>query len=326
MRVALLAAVLAAGAAPPQDAPGDDPWVLRVFDVRDLVTAQRDFPPPRLGIVPGEATPVLPGTAPTLAPDHALHELIAELRALPGVAWDKDGEASIAPRERTVVVRQRARAMEAIAAALAARRRAAQRLVAIEARFLALPHENESARALPRGLHVIDASQAERLLARCRTDADARLLHAPRLTAFDGQLANVVTANQVAYVAGLELEAAPGTLVADPVVGTLQEGTALAVRARRLGDGWVGLELDLQVATLLRPIPELRTRFGTLQVPQVVAQALSGHVRVPDGGWVLVAGLADVPADGGTPGTLLILVRAKSVDLDADGAPGGRGR
>ena len=318
---ALVALVLAAAPAVPQDAPGHDPWVLRVLDVRDLVAVRRDFPPPRLGIVSaGSATSAQAGDASVPAAHEQLDALVAELRALPGVAWD--GAASVESRDGSLVVRQRATAMQAVEAALVAHREAAQRMVSIEARVLALDHE--SARALPRGLHVIDVTQAERLLERCRTSTHARLLQAPRLTAFDGQLANVMVANELAYVAGLDLEAAPGTLVADPVIGTLREGMSLGVRARRADDGWLHLHLDLQLATLLRPLPELATRFGVIQVPQIVSQAQVGQVRVPDGGWVLVAGLADVKPDGSTPGTLLVLVRATNVRLDD--APAGRGR
>jgi hypothetical protein len=291
-----------------------DGWALQVFDVRDLLERARDFPAPRLGLSVAKA-PAAGADQPAAAA-----ALAAELRALPGLLWD--APASIETRGAALVVRHRRSALAAIAAALAARREAAQRLVRVEARFLSM--EGDAARALPKGLHVIDPLQAERLLDLARRNANARILQSPQLTAFDGQQANVLVANQVAYVARVELEAAPGALVADPVVETLQEGTALTVRARRDAEGWYQVELDVQVATLLRPMDELRTRYGVIQVPQLVAQATQGRVRVPDRGWVLVAGLADVPSDGSTPGSLLVLVRVVAVTPDGAAAPGGK--
>jgi hypothetical protein len=206
--------------------------------------------------------------------------------------------------------------LDRIAAWLGARRRDRGRLMTIETRFIAI--ESEAARKLPEGLHVIDQLQAKRLIELVRTRKDVSLITAPKITAFDGQRANVVIANQIAYIGRYEIRAKRGVVIGDPEVRTLSEGVALDIRATAEPDGWNRLELEIQRADLLRPIPELKTRFGTVQVPEVVHQRLRVRERIPAGGWALLAGLTEVDHKNGRPGRpILVLVRLTRTELSA---------
>ncbi|MHC4778812.1 MAG: hypothetical protein ACYTFG_09580 [Planctomycetota bacterium] len=130
----------------------------------------------------------------------------------------------------------------------------------------------------------------------------ATLLNAPKLTAFNTQRANITLVNQISYVRDYDVEVAQAAAIADPIMGVIQDGLVLDVRPTVSNDRkYITLELRPCVATLVRPIPTLRTTLGmaassnvTLHMPELVVQKAQATVRVPDGGTILLGGLKEI--------------------------------
>jgi len=130
----------------------------------------------------------------------------------------------------------------------------------------------------------------------------ATLLHAPKLTAFNTQRANITLVNQIAYVRDYDVEVAQAAAIADPIMGVIQDGLVLDVRPTVSNDRkYITLELRPCVASLMRPLPTLRTTLGmaassnvTLHIPELIVQKAQATVRVPDGGTILLGGLKEI--------------------------------
>lgn len=118
-------------------------------------------------------------------------------------------------------------------------------------------------------------------------------ISAPRVTAVDGQRAQVALLRQVAYVARFEV--AKG--VADPVIETLQLGwtfelTAWTARDRRS----VALRLGATQARAGEPFPRVSTPHGEIACPEVSTRSSSLLMTLPDGGARVVFGVATEPS------------------------------
>jgi hypothetical protein len=298
--------VVAQEAAP--DASGQAELRLELFDVRDLIQETRDFPAPKLGLPtprPAAATEVAPEK-----PRRTTAELVAAVRSLEGIAWGDGAEVHAFPGQ--LLVKQTPSALQAVRRWLEQLRADQSRLIAVDARFVTLPLK--SVASFADGLHVIRPERAQAFLALAKS-GQGRILSSPRITAFDGQRANITIANQVSYVGGIDVKATRGAIIGDPVVSTLTEGLALEVRGRARTDGWIDVDVAAQSADLLRPIPEVKTRFGTVQVPEVVAQRYSARGSLPPEGWAMLVGLTDVREDGTAGDPVVVLIRFKPVKL-----------
>src|SRR5262245_43043076 len=88
------------------------------------------------------------------------------------------------------------------------------------------------------------------------------------------QQAELRTVSQTSYVRDFEVHATDSAVIADPVIGTVEDGFSLQAVAMPLESGAVGLAVDLSVADLTRPIPTFTTNLGvgadiTIQLPHV---------------------------------------------------------
>lgn len=140
----------------------------------------------------------------------------------------------------------------------------------------------------------------KRVQAAFQDDADVRLITAPTLTTFQGQQAVIMIANQVAYLQDHELlDNAPG-VVLNPVIGTVQEGILLQVRAHVMRGGeYLRVSGRVEIATIEKPIqretfhvPSGSRRDGTevnLELPTVRRLVHSFTEVVPRGENLLVA-------------------------------------
>lgn len=304
---ALLATPVAqAQDAPPEAAAGATPLVLEVFDVRDLLAETTNFPAPRLGLTP---TPAAPPETTIARPGRTEEQLARSVREIASVAWPEG--TSIQLLRGTLVVRQSEPALTAIRTWLEALRAAEHRLIAVEARVLAVPAATVD--HLSDGLHIIRPERAQAILALTKAAGGGRVVSAPRVTAFDGQRANVCVANQVSYVSGVGVTATRGAIVGHPIVSTLTEGLTLEIRAHTRHDGWIDVEVAVQAAHLLRPMPQVATRFGIVQVPELVAQSVRVRGSLPKDSWAMLVGLTEVRADGRAGDPVVVLVRFQPI-------------
>ncbi len=149
--------------------------------------------------------------------------------------------------------------------------------------------------------------------------SDGTTVLAPRITAFAGRRANVQVLRQTAYVRDFDVAKKDGTAVADPVIGILQDGIALEVRAHPAERGTL-LSWVVQAARVREPMAketftDLQGNRCTIQLPTVDRSEAGGVRALADGVWGLLARLPD-----GKGGTVAVTARATAVDLEFDTA------
>jgi hypothetical protein len=145
---------------------------------------------------------------------------------------------------------------------------------------------------------VATPAQKEKLLeARKQLDAHTgwSLLSAPRLVTRSFLGGNVSITNQLAYIKEWELTMLGDgrTTVADPVIGTVQEGLGLGLVCGPVAAGVLGLTLSLDRTDVEQPIATRKIRVATnpktevdVSTPIVNHVKLSSWYRVPDGGLI----------------------------------------
>ena len=151
-----------------------------------------------------------------------------------GTALYGDGDA--------IVVRHSPAAREGVRTVLRAMTGAAGQLIKVTARHFDLDAELlvelESAAAAEGGVADVYDSEALRgVIAGWMKQEGVSLLTAPRLTLFAGQAGSITIASQLAYIKGYEKSVSGDSVVRNPVVGTLQVGSALDIAAIPNGPG-----------------------------------------------------------------------------------------
>lgn len=148
--------------------------------------------------------------------------------------------------------------------------------------------------------YFVDLTQINAVINAVQKKRKARILIAPRLTAFNTQRANITIVNQIPYIQDFEVNVATTAAIANPVVDTILDGMVLDVKPTISNDRrFITVEVQPTVAELLLPIPTFTTTLGptstvTIQIPEIKLQAVQTTVRVPDGGAVVIAGLKTV--------------------------------
>ncbi|MCA8910205.1 MAG: hypothetical protein KDB82_00750 [Planctomycetes bacterium] len=148
--------------------------------------------------------------------------------------------------------------------------------------------------------YFVDLTQINAVITAVQKRKKARVLTAPRLSAFNTQRANITIVNQVPYIRDFEIGTATSAAIANPVVDTILDGMVLDVKPTVSNDRrFITVEVQPTVAELTLPIPTFTTTLGptssvTIQIPEIKLQTVQTTVRVPDGGAVVIAGLKTV--------------------------------
>jgi Flp pilus assembly secretin CpaC/predicted TPR repeat methyltransferase len=143
----------------------------------------------------------------------------------------------------------------------------------------------------------LDKTQVEVILRAVEKNDRATLVTAPRLTAFNGQRANVTILNQQSYISDFDVEIAQASQIGDPIVQVIRDGTILDLRPVVSSDRrFITMELRPTIAVLTRPIATFQTTLAngppvTIQLPELAVQRVRTTVTVPDGGTLLLGGL-----------------------------------
>jgi type II secretory pathway component GspD/PulD (secretin)/tetratricopeptide (TPR) repeat protein len=148
--------------------------------------------------------------------------------------------------------------------------------------------------------YFVDLTQINAVIHAVQKQRKARVLTAPRLTAFNTQRANITVVNQIPYIADFDVNVAATAAIANPIVRTILDGMVLDVMPTISNDRrFITIEVQPTVAELVLPMPTFTTTLGptatvTLQIPEIRLQTAQTTVRVPDGGAVVIAGLKTV--------------------------------
>ena len=143
----------------------------------------------------------------------------------------------------------------------------------------------------------LDDVQAEVVLRAVEKSTRSTVVTAPKLTAFNGERANITVLNQVSYIQDFDVEIAQRAQIGDPIVQTLRDGVILDITPIVSADRrYVTLELRPTVAILQRPIKTLQTTLANgppvvIQLPELEISRVRTTVTMPDGGILLLGGL-----------------------------------
>ncbi len=94
----------------------------------------------------------------------------------------------------------------------------------------------------------------------------------PKLVVSPLQLATASSINQTAYVRDFEVEQQGDKVIASPVVDVISDGIEGRVLVLFEPDGRIGLDCELSVSELLRPIPTAEVDLGIAGAPKGVVQ------------------------------------------------------
>jgi type II secretory pathway component GspD/PulD (secretin) len=151
------------------------------------------------------------------------------------------------------------------------------------------------------GLTLLDDSQLNILLRAVEKNENIQVVDSQSLTVMNGQRAYISVINQTAFVQDFSVEVATASFIADPEVNFVQDGVVLDVRPTISYDRkYITLDLQPTVAELTRPIPTFSTSLSgstlpvLIQFPQLTVRSAATHVKVPDGGSVLIGGLNEI--------------------------------
>ncbi len=157
----------------------------------------------------------------------------------------------------------------------------------------------------PRGglgmvVKVVEDWGANIVIRALRKKEMAVTINAPRVTVFNTQRAHLLVAQQRAYIQDYDVQISADARAYDPIIGYIQFGLALDVRAIVSNDRkYITLELrpgmsenimmrQLDIAQGSEPFPVW------IQLPQVRLQRSMTTVRMPDKGTILIGGLKNV--------------------------------
>lgn len=135
-----------------------------------------------------------------------------------------------------------------------------------------------------------------------RKSQKASVVTAPRVTAFNGQRAHILIAQQQAYIQDYDVEIAQNSRAYDPVMGIVQDGLVLDVRPIISNDRkYITLEMrptvaKLRILRLFDITPDATADVITnpdqyIQLPTIDLQRAQTTVRMPDQGHLILAGL-----------------------------------
>ncbi|MCD4657229.1 MAG: hypothetical protein K8S87_06760 [Planctomycetes bacterium] len=161
-------------------------------------------------------------------------------------------------------------------------------------------------------LAYLDDVQINAVLRATKKREKVIIVTAPKITCFNTQRANITIRNQVAFIEDFNVEARQNVSIADPVVGTIEDGLVLDMRPVISADRrYITVEMRPTIALLQRPMDTLTTTLGgagstpvTIQLPEINVQRIRTTVIVPDGGAFILGGLKmknEVAQDAGVP-------------------------
>ncbi|MEK7467349.1 MAG: hypothetical protein AAB074_08045 [Planctomycetota bacterium] len=235
-----------------------------------------------------------------------------------GTALYGDGDA--------IVVRHSPAARDGVRTVLRAMSGSASRLIRVTTRHLDLDAdllvELESAAAAEGGVaDVYDGELLRGVISGWMKQEGVSLLTAPRLTLFAGQAGSISIASQLAYIKGYE-KADSGSAVAwNPVIGTLQVGSALDIAAIPNGPGSDDLLLrfELRMSRLFDVKgPFIAIRHGSdsaspmTELPRVSESRIAATVTLRPGQSILAVA-AEPPSEDYRRKLLAVVIEAEWV-------------
>jgi len=198
-------------------------------------------------------------------------------------------------------------------------RRGVLRVVTVEVRVLQVDFDQVA--GLPRGGKsvLLPRGNGLALLARAERGDGMKVVHSARVTGFNGQKIALHHGAQRSIVQDYDVEVAQTASISDPIVGVLQTGLAFDVRPIVRGEGLVMLDIRAQISGLKEKLRVVETSSGPVHAPAQSLLTLETTVKVPAGGFALVAAGSD-----SSRGLFAILLSATTEKIESRKTGGGR--
>ncbi len=235
-----------------------DPAVAEVYDVTDLAVSVPDFAS-SLRRGPGGLEPAESGGKVADREADGTGTLADLIRVCVAPDWWATAPAASleVPARGAIAVAAPATVHETIRALLLDLRDLEANLISTRVHVVlgrlepGAPRASHLLRSLARNRSLSPQEMTAHLEKAFRAQGGFRPLAAPTLSTFPGQKASILIADQIAYLKDHTLEEGPSGVVLDPVIGTIQEGLLLQLRACALpGGGWIRLTGSLELAQL----------------------------------------------------------------------------
>jgi bla regulator protein BlaR1 len=143
---------------------------------------------------------------------------------------------------------------------------------------------------LPVAVAVLNEAQANRLLQQAQADTTVNIMHAPKVTLFNGQHASISMQTQRPFVVSWQVGGAD--LHPTPQTALINEGFNLSLRTVQSADA---KRIQLEGSLGLTQIGEVRTasaifhgKPATIQIPRVKRRRIDVSAEIPDGQSLLV--------------------------------------
>jgi beta-lactamase regulating signal transducer with metallopeptidase domain len=143
----------------------------------------------------------------------------------------------------------------------------------------------------------IDEAELQELLKTALAEVSANVLHAPKVTAFEGDSATIRNRDRIFYVSGIEREKSgdPADFSVKPIVKSVEEGYEITL-AGKYTDAGAQFSVDLRDSSLLvlrTLIRRERSRDQdyaiSYQVPTMIERKCRSQFQVLDGSGVLIS-------------------------------------
>jgi len=149
---------------------------------------------------------------------------------------------------------------------------------------------------------VLGAEAMTKLVAALVQERDASVLEAPRLLVRSMQMASIAIGDEKTFVRDFEVKAVDGSVIAEPVIGTVRDGQEVAVLCASLGSDELAVQMEVSSQSVAQPFREVKTVVPgattevTIQVPVVTGCRASQAVRIANGATAMMA----APRNDGT--------------------------
>ncbi|MGK0482944.1 MAG: hypothetical protein ACJAQ3_002926 [Planctomycetota bacterium] len=150
---------------------------------------------------------------------------------------------------------------------------------------------------------------------------EMELVTAPRVTVTLGARANISVLKETAYVKDYDLTILPDMdgQISDPVIGRVQEGLSIDVRALPVAKETLMLHAEFILTSLKRPLREETRKVGgtgaevTIQIPEVRKVKAAAQFELKDGASLLLR-TVDPGFDGEAEQDLLVVISASLIE------------
>lgn len=140
---------------------------------------------------------------------------------------------------------------------------------------------------------VLDDAGKDDFLGRVSKYEGSETLSAPRVLSLNGQKVSISIENRLKYIKGYELveNVLPGDQTVEvPEIETISEGMVIEGRATLIADDKIGVQFELTLTEVQRPIQTVATSYGEIALPEVMKSKIESKLYLADGASALFPG------------------------------------